>query len=70
MDLGFNQCNFDIIYAVTEDFNIRAQKCLLISGFVLDMSMEHYETSKGKYEYCYCIDKKGFSMKQKEQRHD
>jgi hypothetical protein len=42
----------------------------LISGFVLDMSMEHYETSKGKYEYCYCIDKKGFSMKQKEQRHD
>ena len=60
LDLGFNMYDSDIIYAITEDYNLRAQKCLLKSGFVFDSKIEHYETAKGKYEYCYIIDKNSF----------
>jgi RimJ/RimL family protein N-acetyltransferase len=60
LEFGFLKCNVDMIYAITEDYNIRAQKCLLKSGFVLDLILEHYATSKGKSEYCYLINKQEY----------
>ena len=57
---GFFQWNADMIYAITEDYNVRAQKCLKKSGFVFDCQLEHPATFKGKSEYCYYISKEDF----------
>ena len=61
--LIIQQNNIDIIYAVTEDYNKRAQKCILKSGFKLDAVLEHAGTSKGKAEYCYLMNKETYMSK-------
>lgn len=58
---AFENSKTDLIYAITEDYNIRAQKCLLKSGFSLDEALAHEETTKGKLEYCYVIGREAYS---------
>jgi len=60
LEFGFIQNDVDLIYAITEDYNERAQKCLMKSGFVLDEVLEHDETSKGKSEFCYVVTKENY----------
>ena len=60
MRYAFENMKTDLIYAITEDYNIRAQKCLLKSGFSLDEVLEHEETAKGKQEYCYVISREKY----------
>lgn len=60
LDFGFNQCDADMVYAITEDYNLRAQKCIQKSGFVLDAELEHNPTAKGKYEYCYLLSRQDY----------
>ncbi len=57
---AFENSKTDLIYAITEDYNIRAQKCLVKSGFSLDEVLEHEETTKGKQEYCYVISREKY----------
>lgn len=63
LEFGFSQRNADLIYAITEDYNLRAQKCLTKSGFIFDCQIEHPATSKGKEEDCYFISKEGYGRK-------
>lgn len=63
LEFGFLKCNVDMIYAITEDYNLRAQNCLLKSGFMLDLILGHNETSKGKSEYCFLINKQEYISK-------
>ena len=66
LEFGFMQQNVDLIYAITEDYNERAQKCLLKSGFELDEVLEHDETSKGKSEQCFLITKEIYMLRHTE----
>jgi len=65
LEFAFMQYNVDLVYAITNDFNLRAQKCLIKSGFEFDETLEHDETSKGKAEFCYLINKETYMRRYK-----
>ena len=55
VSFGFQACKADLIYAITEDYNIRCQRCIQRCGFQLERRMEHPPTSKGSAELCYVM---------------
>ncbi len=57
---AFESGKADLMYAITQDYNIRAQRCLRKSGFRLDEVLAHESTAKGKSEYCYAISREEY----------
>ena len=62
LEFGFRQQSADLVYAITEDYNERAQQCIQKSGFTLDEIIAHDETSKGKAEYCYILTREAYML--------
>lgn len=63
LELGFKEQNADLIFAITEDYNIRCQKCIESCGFSFERKIAHPQTSKGLYEYCYAMSKEQFARR-------
>ena len=63
LEFGFKEQNADLIFAITEDYNIRCQKCIESCGFSFERKIAHPQTSKGLYEYCYAMSKEQFARR-------
>ncbi len=60
LEFGFHEQKADLIFAITEDYNIRCQKCIERCGFTLERKIAHPPTSKGAYEHCYTLPRETF----------